>query len=234
LPVLSVAELPFFSPTYEEARKVADAVRPIINRELEQKFKSKILINFTFDPQQIYCNKRIAKLEDFKGVKIRVWGAEPAELLKAWGAAPVFMSSAEVYTALQHKTVDGAITGYFTCYTFNWPDVVKYCNMWNWAITPSLFVVMNTEAFNRLPKDVQKIVLDAAQKIEEKGWKVAPGVSDELKGKLQAKGMEMVSVPASEREKGAKFAPAVWETWEKHGGPVCSEAMKAALKAIGR
>jgi TRAP-type C4-dicarboxylate transport system substrate-binding protein len=63
-------------------------------------------------PFTVFTNKKITKVEDFKGLKMRVMPLYiPA--LKAMGATPVTIPPTEIYTAMERGVVDG----------FMWPNV---------------------------------------------------------------------------------------------------------------
>jgi TRAP-type C4-dicarboxylate transport system substrate-binding protein len=63
---------------------------------------------------------------DLKGLKMRSEGKLNAIFLKAQGAIPVAVDSAEVYTALQRGTLDGATSGLASIISRKWYEVGKY------------------------------------------------------------------------------------------------------------
>ena len=55
---------------------------------------------------QLFMNKKVEKIEDFK--KLRIGTATAARALtEAWGAAPVNLQLTDYYTAMERNTVDG-------------------------------------------------------------------------------------------------------------------------------
>ena len=64
-----------------------------------------------FIGEEVLLRKGVAVhgVADLKGLKLRVAGGELIELVKHFGAQPVFIAPPEVYTGLQRGTVDGAI-----------------------------------------------------------------------------------------------------------------------------
>ncbi|MDI7261262.1 MAG: DctP family TRAP transporter solute-binding subunit [Thermodesulfobacteriota bacterium] len=109
--------------------------------------------------------KPLKRPEDFKGLKIRTHEPIAAESVKALGASPVFMSSAEVYTALQKGTVDGATSGPTSFVQRKWYEITKYS-----TITFSVYsvwpVMINLKVWNGLPKEIQKILEEAGKDYE--------------------------------------------------------------------
>jgi TRAP-type C4-dicarboxylate transport system substrate-binding protein len=63
---------------------------------------------------------------DLKGLKMRSEGKLNAHFLKAQGAIPVAIDSAEVYTALQRGTLNGAVSGLSSIVGRKWYEVGKY------------------------------------------------------------------------------------------------------------
>lgn len=234
LPMLSVTEMPFLSMSFDDGRKIAKAINVPLTRELGKTFGTRILMHITFDPTQIWGTKKIEKVEDFKGTKIRVYGAVPGEALEACGATPIYMPIADVYTALQRKTFEAAISGYIGANSYKWQEVCKYGNEWFMAVPCALFILASDKAINALPQDLQKILLDLSKEMEDKAWAAAPGVEKELRAKMGKEGVEWVTPPAAEIAKARDLGKVAWNKWETAGGATCTEALDLALKALGR
>jgi len=84
-----------------------------------------------------------------------------ADTVKALGAAPVMMSSSEVYMALQRGTIDGSVSGPTSLVKRKWFETAEYVTITNSAY--SLWpIAINLEVWNKLPKDIQKVLLEAA------------------------------------------------------------------------
>lgn len=113
-------------------------------------------------------NFPIRKVEDLKGHKIRTTGTIMIELMKQAGAAPVAIPGAEMYMALQRKTVDGITLLYYLLQANKLAEVVKYVTLPDVYDTPSLNLLMNLEAYNKLPDDLKKLVDDTAEEVTYK------------------------------------------------------------------
>ena len=105
--------------------------------------------------------KKITKLEDFKGLKIRhAGGAVSSERFKALGAAGVVIAWPDVAMALTQGTIDGVAT------TTKSVESAKLheCGL-KYALECRHFVsyyypMVNLKFWNSLPPDLQKIFLD--------------------------------------------------------------------------
>lgn len=100
--------------------------------------------------------------EDMKGLKIRVMESPMyIEMFTEMGASPTPMSFAELYTALQQKTVDGQDNSYTITCTNALYEVQSYMTELghNFDYTP--FAISN-KFYEALPEDLQKVVDECA------------------------------------------------------------------------
>jgi TRAP-type C4-dicarboxylate transport system substrate-binding protein len=102
---------------------------------------------------------------DFRGKNIRVFSGASGALVQELGGAPTQLSQNDVYAALSTGTVQAAFGGLPGVFGAKQYEVAKYI-----AEPGGIFgllingYVMNANSFNRLPPDLQKIVLAAAYK----------------------------------------------------------------------
>ena len=112
IPALNVLDVPFLLPNYDSVAKAIDGG---LGKTLEAEFEKKGVKNLIWADYgyvQFANNKRpLTKPEDFAGLQLRGYGQIPAETIKALGASPVTMGSAEVYMAIQRGTIDGQTSG---------------------------------------------------------------------------------------------------------------------------
>src|SRR5215475_12486858 len=127
-------------------------------------------------------------LAGFKGKKIRTFGDLLPKMMAAVGATPVDVAPVEWYEALQRRTID------FTTAPLGAVRDNKLHEVSNLACGPVFtFVghdwVMNLETFNRLPADLQQIVVDTAN--ETKARYVQFAVEREKKGQEEVMATKM-------------------------------------------
>ena len=112
----------------------------------------------------IVCKKRqIRTIEDFKGLLIRAPGPANMLFLKDVGASPADISSAEVYTALQYGTIDGAITALDSVVKRKFYEVAPHVTSASIGCTMSTALAMNLDKWNTLSPDIQKIFLECGK-----------------------------------------------------------------------
>ena len=117
-----------------------------------------------------------------------MYGADSSNITRALGGVPVNIAFGELYTALEKKTVDGAITSATNAEPMKFFEVSKIINYWFLAGASSEWLVTNQKAWDGLPKDLQQIVLDAAS-LEKRGVHTVTVVWDnfEKAARMQAR-----------------------------------------------
>ena len=228
-------DLPFMTGSLEEHRKAANALRPFFTEMLAKRGLKLLAIN-AWPTQQLFSLQPIKTVGDWRGKKIRVYGADSANTARALGAAPVSLGFGEVYTALEKKTVDGAITSATNAEPMKFFEVSKFINYWYLAGAGSEWFVVNQKAFDALPKDLQQVVMDALKdsRLEDKEWEDAAAWDAKARQRCAELGMTVVDPTKDEIEKARKLARSGWDTWLTRTGPDGKRGMDLALKALGR
>lgn len=100
---------------------------------------------------------------DMKGMKIRTMESPIFKaMLESFGASATPMAYNELYSALQTGVVDGQENSPGTTLNGSFYEVNKYYVLDGHAIS-SIFLYINSQFFNDLPADLQKIVVDAGE-----------------------------------------------------------------------
>ncbi|MBZ0146672.1 MAG: TRAP transporter substrate-binding protein DctP, partial [Pseudorhodoplanes sp.] len=159
--------LPFLmdsSADYDKARAIWI---PYADKELAR-VGVKLLAEYHYPAQVLFSSKPVTKLEDIKGLKIRVSSPEQAEFVNRFGGIPVTLSPPDVPSALQSGVINGVLTAsagggrvWRDFFTHNYRLPVNWTN--------SLFIV-NQGIFDALgAADKEKLVKaarDAAAAVE--------------------------------------------------------------------
>jgi len=114
-----------------------------------------------------FANKKVTKLGDMKGLKIRTQtGALYTQMVEIFGASSTPIPFAELYSSLQSGVVDGAenpIKGYHNgCYY----EVCKYLTLDGHQIDPAI-IVFSKVLWKKLNTEDQQLILAAAKESEE-------------------------------------------------------------------
>src|SRR5215211_9425874 len=100
VPLLDVIDLAGLLQSHEQGRRVAEAMMPDINTELER-VGVRIIATYPFPAQVFFCREPIASLADLKGKRVRTPGGSQNDFIQAIGAQPVAIGFPEVYGALE-------------------------------------------------------------------------------------------------------------------------------------
>lgn len=111
-----------------------------------------------------WFNKEINSVDDLQGLKMRIPGLG-GEVLKRAGGTPIMMAGGDVFTSLQTGVIDATEwVGPYNDLAFGLYKAAKYYYYPGWHEPGSMMEVMvNKQAFEALPKDLQSIVRTAAK-----------------------------------------------------------------------
>lgn len=160
---MNVLDLPFIFANVEHAYKVLDGP---IGRGLLDELEShnlKGLAYWEVGLRSLSNSRRpVLAPADIKGLKIRTT-PNPAHIkaFQLLGATPTPMPLAEVFPALESKTVDGQENPVNIVRNNKLYEVQKYMSLTRHAYT-GMPVVMNKKKFDRLPPGQQQALLEAA------------------------------------------------------------------------
>ncbi len=232
---MGVLELPFMTGSLEQHRQAAEKLRPFYAERMAR-VGLKMLTVHAWPSQQLFSNAPVRTLADWKGKKLRVYGAESADMVRVLGGAPVSIPFGEVYTALQRGVVDGAVTSATNAEPMKFFEVAKYLNYWYFSGASLEWLAVNQKAWDALPPDLQRVVLDAlkAVRFEDKEWEDAAAWDARARARAQELGMQVIDPPREELARAREQAQAAWKTWARRTGAAGQQALELALKALGR
>ena len=158
-------------PTY---RKAVTAYRPILEREIAEKYNAKLLNVYTFPSQQLWCNLKDrnikdVSLKDLAGKKIRTYSRTLGDFIEGLNASAVTIAFAEVVPALQKGVADCGITGTMPAYNAKWYQVVTH-NIRVRVGYAATFTAINMDTWKSLNTDTQNLILSEAKKMEDEIW----------------------------------------------------------------
>ncbi len=173
-PALEGVDLAGVVQDLDTYRKAMDAYRPIIERELAEKYNAKLLMLYTFPSQQLWCNLgskdiKSVSLKDLKGKKIRTYSTTLGDFIEGLDAAAVTIAFAEVVPALQKGVADCGITGTMPAYNAKWWQVVTH-NIRIRLGYAATFMAINMNTWNGLSEETRELLSEQSKKLEDQIW----------------------------------------------------------------
>ena len=161
-------------------------------------------------PFALWTNKKIEKVADLKGMKIRVMPLY-IPFMKALGASPVVIPPTEMYTSLERGVVDGFMWIRQGITSFGLQEVVKY-QLEDYVFQAEPATMMNLNKWKALPEDLQDLIMDVIQDVEYIGtmrFILLDQAEDKIK---KAAGIQYIKLPP---EEAAKWRQTAYdETWK--------------------
>jgi tripartite ATP-independent transporter DctP family solute receptor len=159
----NVFSLPFFINTYENLDKMENGQT---GKAIFAAMEKKGLVGLAWAEngfRQVTNSKvAIKRPEDVKGLKLRVVGSPIfIDIYRQLGADPVNMNWGDAVTAFQQGVVDGQENPVGVLIPVQIWQYHKYATFWNYLVDPLIFY-WNKKEWNSFPKDVKKILKDAA------------------------------------------------------------------------
>ena len=174
-PIYGADNIPFLVTSYEGARKLYEAQKPMLEERLMQD-GIRLLYAVPWPGQGIYTKEPIESGADLKGKNFRTYNALTARMAELLGAVPAIVEAVEIPQAFSTGIVDAMVTSAATGVRTKAWDFSSYFYDTN-AWMPKNVIIVNETAFQSLPEDQQKALLDAAAEAEERGWAMSEEVS---------------------------------------------------------
>jgi len=215
MPLTTVLELPMFPPDNIPALakvELALADHPAIVAEL-RKWNAKMLIPVPLSQYQIMSTRKIAKVDDFQGSKVRI-AAETGKLLEEYGASTVVLSGPDSLAALKNGTLDVVALPYPSGFaTFNVWEGAKYVTDKISLGTQLCYLAANQKSWEALPAKVQEAML--ALRVDVVNQYEGIYARDDAKNiaLFKEKGLEFVSFSPADRARLVAKAIKHWHAW---------------------
>jgi TRAP-type transport system periplasmic protein len=211
------------APDVVTAGKVYDDVWKKYPKQMGEDWKeAKILWLSPSMVQYISTRKPVRKLEDLKGFQIRVPSKEMGDLMKDLGASPAYMSTADFVIGLDKNTVDGGTIQPLAVEENKLGGKIKYVlELSLGAVTP-VFLIMNKDAYNHLPPDLQAVIDKNCQSGKDGSTKLWVDAYDMALKYFKSEGVELVHLSAQEK---ARWMPIIDKARERVGADLDAKGL---------
>lgn len=222
VPDVGVLNGPYLIKTPQEYDKLlASSWYKGIENKLEAAGFKLIMANGFFGQRHLISNKAVHKPEDMAGMTVRVppntmW----IETFKSMGARPTTVQWSEVYNALSQNVVQGAEAPLGSLWGSKLQETRKFISMTG-HFTAFVMWPINAGFFNKLPKDIQQVLLEEGAKAGKEMTRLTLASQDEYLAKFKTAGVTIVNdvdVPAFQKATASvytafpKWSPGLRET----------------------
>ena len=214
IPKLNVLQMPYLYTSSEHMWRVLEGEIGADFLDSFQDFNLVALSWYDAGARSFYNSiKPIEKLEDIKGMTIRVQESElMSDTVRALGAVPVPMIYGEVYSGLQTGKVDGAENNWPSYESAGHYEVAKYFTVDEHSRVPEVQIA-STYTWNKLPEEYREIIRECAQEsawYERSQWKARESISRQ---RVETKGCVITQLSPEEK---LRFQQAVMPLYEKY------------------
>jgi len=230
--IFQLVTLPFLVLDFEEAKLLNETARPYFDKAAE-KWGQKILYIAPWPGAGLWSKRKIAAVEEMKGLKTRTYDKNGALVVEATGGTPYALPFSEVYSSLATGLIDSVITSTPTGVDGKFWEVLKYYHPLNITVATDM-VNVNLKAFNKLDKKSQDALIAAGKEMESVMWKKVVEIDKEKEAICNKNGIE--TVPASKEllKSLAKITEAIRADWLKDAPADAKAAYDAFMKKVQR
>ncbi|HEV7477324.1 MAG TPA: TRAP transporter substrate-binding protein [Burkholderiales bacterium] len=224
-PVFNADNVPFLAAGYDDAWKLYQAQKPILEKKLEGR-GMKLLYSVAWPGQGIYSKEPLKSVADLKGTKFRTYSPMTARLAELLGASPTVVQVPDVPQMFATGGIQAMITSSATgTSTKAWEFVKNYYD--TSAFHPKNVVVVNARSLARLSAAEQKALADAATAAEKRGWEMSKTRTTEANDLLTKNGMTIHQPDAAMKAAYAKVGDQILDEWLKVAGADGQAILKA-------
>ena len=166
----------------------------------------------------MYSKKEINSVADLKGLKFRAYNSATVRIAELTGMAPTKIEAAEISQAFSTGAVESMITSPTTGKNKKiWENGVKYFyDIAAWF--PKNMIIANKEAWNKLDKATQDLIMKEAAVAERKGWQLSKMGNKNDKKALADAGMNVGKVNAALKSHFEKVGQTMSKEWASKAG----------------
>lgn len=221
---------PVWSPEYDKIapRLAVKEAKPIYDRMADE--LNLVWLPLFHYPDSLLATKRVATVEDWKGLKLRSWSKLITDAGESLGATITTLPYAEIYTAFATGVIDANVGEASGVLVYKFYEVAPYFNLWNFDASQE-GVAINKQAWEGIDKDLQDLVIrlhaDMSRECYDNIWSKEWDNREELR----ALGMEIVDISPEEKAKvRAIVEKGVWEPFMERAGPDAVELLNVFKK----
>ena len=196
----------------EVARRIPNEIPGVKEEFLNWKLK---YLNYTQPVSHygLFSSRRVATVDDLKGLKVRTFGVYLPRAMHAVGAVGVTLHPAETYEALKRGVIDASLWDISGGYFMRNHEIAPHFCQWDIQTICGYSHVMSLKVWNSLPVDVQRVILEVEDDNRDHERKRVETLAAETADKLRNEGAIFHPISDSERQKWIDKCPNFVEQW---------------------
>ncbi len=201
MPEIDVLSLTTMTPWEERATGVNDFLQKLHNTKAKAHYLGRLGTGALF---YIFATRPIQKIEEFKGLKIRV---SPTHIpfIRSLGAEPVVTAPTEIYTAIERGMVVGYVQPVSPIRDLGLVPLTKFMLLPGFY-QPTNPVLINLDVWNKLPRHLQELLTDNIRKAERTAIENTRNrVTSEMES-FRKGGMTIFELPPAEAARFSQMA----------------------------
>ncbi|GGO50399.1 TRAP-type C4-dicarboxylate transport system, substrate-binding protein [Roseovarius pacificus] len=215
-PVFAVDSIPFLASSYDEARALWTASRPLVEEKLAAQGLT-LLFAVPWPGQSIYTEAPVNSTADLQGAAFRAYNAATERLAQLMGAVPTQLETGDIPTAFATGRVAAMITSPSTGVSSQaWDFTSHYTDTQAWL--PKNMVIVNSGVFDALPDDQRQAILDAAAEAETRGWEMSAEETAAKMATLEENGMTVSAPSETLSAELAEIGATMTQEWLENAG----------------
>jgi TRAP-type C4-dicarboxylate transport system substrate-binding protein len=221
------SEMPFYYNTIEAQLEAQGALMPAYSGVFQEKFNQQAVMVSSIVPLNVGCTKHpIKTIDDWKGLMVQSISPVTSQVVTAFGATGSPASPIDVYELLEKGTVDATIQSLGKFVESKLWEVCPYLT--NAGLCPaSAVTTINAEVWNKMPKDVQDIIIDEANKAQASVNQITKDTYYSYLDEL-SKNMEVYNLPKAERDKWKALAAPIDDNLLSQMGDFANDVRQTA------
>ena len=216
IPVAGADSVPFIVGSYDDARRLWTAQRPVLAVELARKGLVG-LYAVAWPPQGLYSVKPVKVASDLAGTKMRTYNAATQRIAEQLGARPVAVMMTDLDKAMADGRVESMLTSGTTGIDSHaWQHMKYFYDIHAWY--PKNIVLVNQAAYAALDPGTRSGLLAAAAAAEARGWQMSRNAEGASLTELAAHGMHVDTVDFEFRNEMRRYGERFSVEWVRATG----------------
>jgi tripartite ATP-independent transporter DctP family solute receptor len=231
VPELNAYEIPYLFNSFKQADKVLASTYSVASEIMAQ--KGFVLYMWSENGFRDFAttDKFIKRPGDLSGMKMRSQQSfVHTAMYKALGANPNPIAVPNVPESLGSGVVKGYDNTPLYSYAAQWYKYIKYVTLSHHIYQPAIIAYCK-KWFDKLPGDLQAVLMLNAEKDTRKGLKAIRAMNEQIVGKMKKEGLQFYKPTAAERGAMKKATAGVQSKFRARTGASGSRLLDAILKA---